>query len=163
MNMMPTAPRSTLELKLDEPAAFRRLSQSLVETAVVTGVIIRVYRAVVLANSTGGWMYWALAGTIWTLIFCAMVTAHLANFPVRRWVWRAPAFAAVMVAAEMITSLVLIAIGREPTGSVRAEWSDWPGMAANALLYRGLAVCGWAAVLALAVWLVRRVSRARRR
>lgn len=163
MNMMPTAPRSTTELRLEEPAAFRRFSQSLVETAIVTGVVIRVYRAVVLANSEGGWMYWALVGGVGILILCAMVTAHLASFPVRRWTWRAPAFAAVMVAAEMMTSLVLIALGREPAGSVRAEWGDWPGMAANAMLERGLVVCGWAAVLAAAVWLVRRVSRARRR
>lgn len=160
--MMPLFPRSTVELKLEEPAAFRRFSRSLVETAIVTGVVIRLYRAVVLTNSGGGWGYWALVGTVGTFIYCAMVTAHLANFPVRRWVWRAPAFAAVAVAAEMATSLMLIAAGREPAGSVRAEWSDWPGMAANALLFRGLAICGWAAVLALALWIVRRLSRGSR-
>jgi hypothetical protein len=161
--MMPLFPRSTVDLRLEEPAAFRRFSMSIVETAVVTGIVIRLYRALVLANSTGGWIYWAIVGTIGTLIFCAMVTAHLANYPVRRWVWRAPVFATIAVAAEMATSLVLIALGREPTGSVRAEWSDWPSMAANALLYRGLAICAWAAVLALAVWTVRRLARGRHR
>lgn len=161
--MMPLLPHGAADLALEEPAAFRRFSRSLVEMAIVTGVLIRIFRAVVLAHSTGGWMYWAAVGTAGTLLFCAMVTAHLANFPVHRWLWRAPAFAAVMVAAEMATSLLLIGIGREPAGSVRAEWSDWPGMAANALLYRGLAVCAWAAVLALALSMVRRVSRGRRR
>ncbi len=161
---MPLFPRSTVDnLKLEEPPAFRRFSRSLVETAIVTGVLIRLYRAVALTNSSGGWVYWAVVGTLGTLIFCAMVTAHLANFPVRRWVWRAPAFAAVAMAAEMATSLLLIAAGREPAGSVRAEWSDWPGMAANALLFRGLAVCAWAALLALALWMVRRLSRVNRR
>lgn len=161
--MMPLFPRSTADLKLEEPPAFRRFSRSLVETAIVTGVVVRLYRAVVLTHSSGGWGYWAVVITIGTFIFCAMLTAHLANFPVRRWVWRAPAFAAVAVAAEMATSMLLIAAGREPAGSVRAEWSDWPGMAANALLFRGLATCGWAAVLALALWIVRRLSRGHRR
>lgn len=161
--MMPLFPRSTADLKLEEPPAFRRFSRSLVETAIVTGVLIRLYRAVVLTNSAGGWGYWALVITVGTFIFCAMVTAHLANFPVRRWLWRAPAFAAVAVTAEMATSLLLIAAGREPAGSVRAEWSDWPGMAANALLFRGLTTCAWAAVLALALWIVRRLSRGARR
>lgn len=161
--MMPLFPRSTRDLKLEEPAAFRRLSRSLVETAVLAGVVIRLYRALALANSTGGWMFWAFAGTIGILIYFALLTAHLGNYPVRRWVWRAPAFALVAVIAEMATSLLLIAMGREPTGSVRAEWSDWPGMAANALLERGVAVCAYAALLAVAVWTVRRVARGRRR
>ena len=158
---MPLFPRATTELRLEEPPAFRRFTLSIVETAVVTGVLVRVYRALALANSTGGWVYWAFVGTLGTLLFCAMVTAHLANYPVRRWLWRAPVFAAITVAAEMATSLVLIAAGREPTGSVRAVWSDWPSMAANALLYRGLATCAWAALLAAAVWVVRRLMRGR--
>lgn len=157
--MMPLFPHSTADLKLEEPAAFRRFSRSLVEMAIVTGVLIRLYRAVVRTHGTGGWGYWVVVGIVGAVIVCAMVTAHLANFPVRRWVWRAPAFAAVTVAAAMATSLLLIAAGREPKGSVRAEWADWPGMAANALFIPGLAICAWAAVLALALWIVRRLSR----
>lgn len=156
---MPLMPGSTVDLKFEEPAAFRRFSHSLVETALVTGVLIRLYRALVLTHASGGWMYWVFVTGVGTLFFCAMVTAHLANFPLRRWLWRAPVFAVLVVAAEMATSLLLIAIGREPWGSVRAEWSDWPSMAANALLYRGLAICLWAAVLALAVTVAKRVMR----
>lgn len=159
---MPLLPGGTADLRFEEPAAFRKMSRSLVETAVVAGVVIRVYRAIVLAHASGGWLYWLLVGGVGTVFFCAMVTAHLANYPTHRWAWRAPAFALVAVAAEMATSLLLIAAGREPAGSVRAEWSDWPGMAANALLYRGLAVCVWAAVLALGVVLARQLMRRRR-
>ncbi len=37
-------PIQTSELKFEEPKAFRRFSFSLVEMALVTGVLLRVYR-----------------------------------------------------------------------------------------------------------------------
>ena len=156
---MPLMPGSATELRFEEPVAFRRFSQSLVETALVTGVLIRLYRAVVLTQTSGGWAYWVFAAGVGSVLLFAMVTAHLANFPIRRWLWRAPVFAALAVAAEMATSLLLIAAGREPVGSVRADWSNWPSMAANTLLYRGLAICAWAALLALAVTIAKRMMR----
>jgi len=156
-------PRSTVELRLEEPAAFRRFSHSVVETALVTGAIVRLYRALVLANDAGGWGYWVTTGVVGVAFVCAMVTAHLANYPVRRWLWRAPAFAGLAVVGEMLTSLLLIWAGREPAGSARATFADWPGMAANALLYRGLGIGLWAAVLAAAVEIVRHVRPRRRR
>lgn len=159
---MPLFPGGPGEMRFEEPAAFRRFSQSLVETAIVTGVVIRLYRALVLTQASSGLAFWLLVGGVGTFFFCAMVTAHLANYPVRRWVWRAPAFALVAVAAEMATSLLLIAAGREPAGSVRAEWGDWPRMAGNALLYRGVAICLWAAVLALGVNIAKQLMRRRR-
>lgn len=159
MTRMPLFPRSTLEVKLEEPVAFRRFTYSLAETAIVTGVAIRLYRALVLSRPDGGWVYWGVVWSLGTIFFLGMLTAHLAHYPKRRWLWRAPVFAVVAVAAEMVVSLLLIAVGRERWGSVRAEWGDWPGMAANALLYRGLTVCVWALVLAGAVWIVRRLLR----
>lgn len=158
---MPLLPNGPAEMRFEEPAAFRRFSQSLVDTALVTGVVIRIYRALVLTHAGSGLGYWLLVGGIGILFFCAMVTAHLANFPVRRWLWRAPLFAMVAVAAEMATSLVLIGLGKEPTGSVQAEWSDWPRMTGNALVWRGLAICVWAAVLALGVTVAKGIMRRR--
>lgn len=153
---MPLFPRSTLEMKLEEPPAFRRFTHSLAETAIVTGIAVRLYRSLVLSHPDGGWLYWGVVWSAGTIFFLGMLTAHLAHYPKRRWLWRAPVFAVAAVAAEMAVSLLLIALRRERWGSVRAEWGDWPGMAANALLYRGLTVCVWAAVLAAAVWIVRR-------
>ena len=155
-------PRSTTDLHFEEPAAFRRFSQSLVESALLTGVVIRLYRALVLANSDGGWVYWLVFGAVGIVFVCAMVTAHLANFTVRRWLWRAPAFAFIAWLGEMLTSAALIAIRREPAGSVRAQWADWPGMAGDAFLFRGLAICLWALLLAAGLWVARRVVRSRR-
>ena len=56
----------------------------------------------------------------------------------------------------MATSALLIALHREPNGTVRAHWDDWLGMGLNALLVRGLSILLWTAILAGVVELVRR-------
>ena len=50
-------PRHTVELKLEEPKAFRKFSYSLVEMAIVTGIIARIYRLVVLTHGSNHWLY----------------------------------------------------------------------------------------------------------
>jgi hypothetical protein len=57
----------------------------------------------------------------------------------------------------MVTSALLIWVGREPYGSVRAEWHDWPSMAIGTLATRGLAILLWTLLLAGIVQIVRRV------
>jgi len=149
-------PRHTTELKFEEPKAFRRFSFSLVEMALVTGVLLRVYRVLVLTHGSNNWLY--LGGTIAIgLVFLlGMATAHLANFPLHDYVWRAPLFAFVEVVAEMAVSVLLIAVGHEANGTVRAHWDDWVGLGLNALLYRGLAIIVWCGILAGVVQIVRR-------
>jgi hypothetical protein len=71
--------------------------------------------------------------------------------------WRAPAFALIECTAEMATSALLIWIGREPYGSIRAEWHDWPSMAIGALATRGLVIILWTLLLAGIVQIVRRM------
>ena len=61
----------------------------------------------------------------------------------------------------MAISLLLIAVHREPEGSARAHFHDWPGMAIRFLLYSELTVCLWAAVLAGVILLIRRSGMAR--
>ena len=125
--------------------------------ALVTGVLLRVYRSYVLTHGANGWLY--LGGTFGfgLLVLLLMATAHLANFPIQRWLWRAPAFVLIECAAEMATSLLLIWVGREPYGSVRAEWHDWPSMAIGALATRGIAIILWTLLLAGIVQIVRRL------
>jgi hypothetical protein len=149
-------PKNTDQWHFEEPTVFRRFSLSLVEMAILTGVVLRLYRALVITYGTTSW--WWIGGTfvLGLLVLCAMATVHLANYPLYRWVWRAPLFALAEVAAESATSLLLIYLGREPSGSTRAVWSDWLPMTAQTLWTRELTVCGWALVLAGAVWLVRR-------
>ena len=154
---MPTFfPKHTAELKLSEPKAFRLFSYSLVEMALVTGVLVRVYRLVVLTNGSNNWLYIGATFLIGTLFLLGMATAHLANYPLQQYLWRAPAFALIEVAAEMATSAILIAVGREPNGTVAAHWDDWLGLARNALVLRGSLIVLWALLLAGGVQLVRR-------
>jgi len=149
-------PRKTTEIRIREPRAFRRLSYSLIEMALVTGVVVRTYRLVILTHGGNNWLYLGATFAVCAIFFLGMVTAHLANFPLHQYMWRAPAFAGVEVAAEMVTSALLIAIGHEANGTVRAHWDDWIGMGLNALLIRGIAIIVWSAILAGSVQLVRR-------
>jgi hypothetical protein len=155
-------PRTTNEIRSEEPSAFRALTLSVVEMGLLTGIVLRIFRSVVLTHGSNSWLY--LGGMFATgiVFFCAMATMHLANYPVRRWLWRAPALGVIVAAGEMVTSLLLIILGREPTGTVRAELADWPAMAMNTLLFRLTAICGWALLLAGAVVVVRNALAATR-
>lgn len=150
-------PRHTIEMRLEEARSFRRLSFNLVEMALLTGIVGRFYRSVVLTHGSGSsWV--VVVGTLvlgFAFIF-SMTAAHLANYPLRKWVWRAPLFALVMVVGEMATSLLLIGVGREPLGTARAGFNDWVGMALSTLWTREVVVCVWALVLAVIVTLARR-------
>jgi hypothetical protein len=150
-------PRQTIEWHIQEPRAFRRLSLSLVEMALLTGVLLHVYRSYVLTRGATGWLLFGGALALGILFLLFMTTAHLANFPVQKWAWRAPAFAAIEWAGEVVTSLLLIWIGREPYGTVRAELRDWPSLAMGTLATRGSIILVWTLLLAGIVQIVRRI------
>jgi hypothetical protein len=154
-------PHQTIEWRMEEPPAFRRLSLSLVEMALLTGVVLRLLRALAFTHGRVSWIYYGLVFIVGTLVLLGMTTAHLANFPVRAWAWRAPLFALVEVAGEMTTSLLLIALRREPEGTARAEFHDWPSMSLRALLQSELTICLWALLLAAVIVFVRRSGMAR--
>ena len=153
---MPTFfPRQTANWKLEEPAAFRRLSLSLVEMALLTGVALRLLRSLALTHGSNSWLYLGgFYGLFW-LIFFGMATAHLGNYPIHHWLWRAPLFGVVEAAGEMLASLALIALRREPMGTDRASMRDWPGMAVETTLWHVVAIVLFALLLAGVVQLVR--------
>lgn len=155
--MTPYFPRHTVEWpKFEEPAAFRKFTWSLVEMALVTGVLFRLYRA--LAMTTGpasSWVFLAAAFGFGALFIFGMATLHLGNFPLRHWLWRAPLFGAVEAAAESLTSLALILARREPMGSERANLQNWPEIAVSTLVWRVGGVIIFALVLAGVVQFVR--------
>lgn len=148
-------PVKTATFKLDEARAFRRLSYSVVEMAVVTAVILRVYRALALAVAGANVFYLGLSFAIGFVVLFGMVTLHLGNFTVRRWLWRAPLFALIEAAAESLTSLGLIALHREPLGSARATFADWPGIVGSIFTWRVTAIVLFALVLAAVVQMAR--------
>ena len=149
-------PRHSVEWRLEEPAAFRRLSISLVEMALLTGIALRLLRALTFTHGRASWLFYGAAFVVGLLVLLGMTTAYLANWTLKSWLWRAPLFALVEVAGEMATSLVLIALRREPEGAVRAEFHDWPSMALRAFLQSELSICLWAALLAGVILFVRR-------
>src|SRR4051812_10805177 len=139
-----------------EPAAFTRLARSLVDMALVTGIIARLYRAMVLSRSErAGGVFVALTLTLGALFLLAMATIHVSRFPLREWLWRAPAFAALEGVCEMLVSLILIAMHRESLGTGAAHYHDWPGMALGTIAWRIITISLFALLLAGVVKWVR--------
>jgi hypothetical protein len=125
-----------------------------IEPAGITGLALRVWRALVLAS--GNWVLFVAGVTVGVLFFCGMLTWHLGNYPVRRWPLRAIAFLLVEVSVEMGMSSLLIAFGRERFGSRVATWADWWPMGAQTLLQRTVVLVLFTLILATIVQLVRR-------
>jgi len=149
-------PRHTVEWKIEEPRAFRRFTTSIVEMAIVTGVLLRLYRALVLTNGpSGSWVYLGTTLVLGSFFYFGMATVHLGNYPLRKWVWRAPAFAAIEAAAESLTSVGLILAHREPMGSERAHLDDWVTITGSIFLWRLVGIVIFALVLAGIVQFVR--------
>ena len=148
-------PVKTATFKLDEARAFRRFSYSVVEMAVVTAVLLRVYRALALSLAGANVFLLGISFAIGFVVLFGMVTLHLGNFTVRRWIWRAPLFALIEASAESLTSLGLIALHREPLGSARAVFADWPGIVGNIFTWRVSAIVVFAMILAAVVQMAR--------
>lgn len=148
----------------DEPTAFQKVAVSLIEMAFITGILLRAFRAMILSNGPGdSLLYIGGAFALGAIFLLTMLTIHLSRLPLNQWLWRAPAFAVVETAAEMLTSAALISLGREPIGTVRAEFHDWPAMAVSAGLARLVTVCVFAFLLGLVVQRVRQSAVRRER
>jgi hypothetical protein len=147
-------PQHTVEWRIEEPPGFRRLTLSLVAMALLAGMLSRLVRWVVMGSSGSG-LWFAVGLVVGVFILLGLATAHLGNFPVRHWVWRAPAFGFLAGVAEALTSAGLVALGVERFGTSSARWSDWLGSVGPLILVRLMLVSLFAAVLAAAVQLVR--------
>lgn len=148
-------PRQTIEWRVRELSSFRRLAVSLVGMAVITGVVVHLYRWLVLSYRPASlWLFFALAAGF-VLLLLGMTTAHLGNHTVRQWLWRVPLFAVVESVTEAVVGALLIAAGVERIGSQLAEWHDWPSMALHIVIRRTLAIVIFAVILAVVVQWVR--------
>jgi len=149
-------PRTTAAWPTTKASPFRASTRSVVAMALVTGVLLRLYRALVLTHgSSGSWLYVVGAFVGGSIILFGMATLHLANYPVRRWPLRVAAFALLEVAAELATSAVLILLALEPLGTGRASFADWPSLATDAATRRIGMLVLFALVLAGVVQAVR--------
>ena len=130
-----------------------------VEPAGITGVVLRLWRAALLASTN--WMLF-VGGLVGGVLFlCGMLTWHLGNFPVKRWPPRVALFLVIEVFAEMGTSSLLIAVSRERMGSRMAIWADWWPMAGQTFVERSIVLVVFALVLGGTVQLVRRAMEPR--
>ncbi|MBA4071926.1 MAG: hypothetical protein C0497_08850 [Gemmatimonas sp.] len=156
-------PRKTIAWEVvEDPTMLRRLSSSLPEMALLTGVTLRLYRAYVLSHGSpesGLWVGSTLV--IGAVLLLVLLTAHLANYTVRHWWWRAPMFAVLEAGTEIMMSLALTAVGLEKIGSGVAELSDWLPGAAQVLAWRVLLIIPFTVLLAVVVTIVRRLLLAR--
>ncbi len=146
-------PRRTIVWKAESLTAWRTLTLSVVEIGLLTGIVLRLVRAIAIPRTPEPalWVYWLFVA----LALCAAAVLHLSNYTVRHWAWRAPAFALATAAGEALTSLLLIALHREPFGTERAALHDWPQLAVNSLEITGAIVCAFALLLGLVVQVVR--------
>jgi len=148
-------PRQTIAWHLERAAGFRGLTLSVIESGLLTGVVLRLFRAMVIARPSAGW--WVIGYVVtFGVVLTGAAALHLGNYTVRHWLWRAPAFGALAAVGEMVTSLPLIALHREPWGNTgRADFRDWPLMARETLLVDVALVSVFALILAAVVQSVR--------
>jgi hypothetical protein len=149
-------PRHTVEWRIEELPLLRRIALSLGAIAVLTGVLVRLYRWMLLAShAMPVWLFLIGIGGGLVLLL-GLTAAYLGNHPVHQWVWRAPLFALVEIATEVAASALLIAAGVERIGTARAHWSDWPTLALRALTARAALILTFTLVLAGVVQVMRR-------
>jgi hypothetical protein len=149
-------PRHSIAWKFEEPAAFRALTLSVLESGLLAGIVLHLVRSLTLAYiPEGRWMLLALLDAVLFLLLFAAAAVHLANFPLRHWMWRAPAFGAIAAVGSMGASAMLMALHRERLGSTHAAWHDWPSMAIYSLVIDTVSICVFAVVLAAVVQVVR--------
>ena len=149
-------PRHTADWRIEEPAILRRLTLSIVETSIIAGVAVRLIRSIALTYGGGSFAYLAGTFALGLTILFGLLAAHLSNYTLRTWVWRAPLFAVLESAAEIATSALLIAFHREPIGSrERAEFTDLWTITEQTLLVRCTSIIAFAIVLAAVVYAIR--------
>lgn len=152
-------PRQTGTWSADEkPHPVRRLTLSLPQMALVTGVALRLWRSYALTHGSPDSWAWVggtfLVGAGFLFLMCAI---HLANFTLRNWTWRAPLFAVLESGTEVLVSLALTALNLEPLGAEMAELSDWLPTATRIVFWRLAGVVLFALVLGVVVSILRRV------
>lgn len=151
-------PRDVVQWGEGQLHPLRAFAIRTLEPAGLTGLLLRLFRAVVYGSpASAGLGTFLLSYTLGVVFLCGMLTWHLGNFPIRRWPMRVLLFALIETLAEVGMSSILIAFGRERIGSRVATWADWWPMAGQTLVERTIVLALFALVLALCVQFVRRL------
>lgn len=120
----------TLELHVHEPPAVLRFSRFILPMALLTGILVRVYRDALLASSSSSsWTFLIVTYVGQQIVLLGLATAHLGNYPIKHWLWRVPLFGIVAGLGEALASAALIALRFERNGTEIAHSQDWLGFA----------------------------------
>ena len=151
-------PRDSITWRAERPHALRRLSVSLPQMALVTGIGMRLWRSYVLTHGSADSWAWVGGTLLVGVSFLFLMTAiHLGNFTLRNWTWRAPLFAVLESGTEILVSLALTTLNLEPLGADMADIEDWRPTATRILLWRLAGVVLFTVVLAVVVSILRRI------
>jgi hypothetical protein len=134
-----------------------RIPRSVVPMAIITGLVVHIYRVFVLASPTitFGWISLFLAGAGEYVLLLSLSTVYLGNHPVRQWIWRVPVFLAIEWLVEAAAVAVLIRVRFERIGSEQARAADLSSIIMDRLIWHGSAIIVFSFVLALVVQTVR--------
>jgi hypothetical protein len=134
-----------------------RIPRSLIPMALITGIVVHSYVWLVLARASAGfgWVALLLAFAGRFVILLALATVYLGNHPVRQWVWRVPLFAVAECAVEAAMVAILIRVRTERIGTEHARQRDWWSIVSDILIYHGIAIIVFSAILAVVVQTVR--------
>lgn len=155
---MEVFPRHSIAWRIEQPHTVRRMTLSLPWMALVTGIVMRLWRSYALTHGSPDSWAWVggtfLVGVSFLFLMCAI---HLANFTLRNWLWRAPLFAILEAGTEIGMSLTLTALSLEPLGADKAELSDWLPTGIRIMFFRLVGIVLFTAVLAAVVSVLRRI------
>ena len=152
---MPLFPRQTVRLTAEDSLP-RRFAHSLAGTAVITGVLVQSFHAVIVRLGEAQSNLLLAFGIMGELaILLGFTTLHLGSHPVHQWKWRAPMFALIESLTSMVMIGLLISMRAEVIGTARAHWSDWLTLAKNIFFVHMLTILFFALVLGVTVQWVR--------
>jgi hypothetical protein len=134
-----------------------RIPRSLIPMALITGIVVHLYRVFVLASPTitFGWVSLFLAGAGEYVLLLSLTTVYLGNHPVRQWIWRVPLFTVAEWLVEAAAVAVLIRVRFERIGSEQARAGDLSSIVIDRLIWHGAAIITFSFILAVVVQTVR--------
>jgi hypothetical protein len=134
-----------------------RVPRSLIPMALITGIVVHIYRVFILASPTitFGWISLFLARAGEYVLLLSLTTVYLGNHPVRQWIWRVPLFTVAEWLVEAAAVAILIRIRFERIGSEQARTGDLGSIVMDRLIWHGAAILTFSLILAVVVQTVR--------
>ena len=134
-----------------------RIPRSLIPMALITGIVVHLYRVFVLVSPaiSFGWISLFLGFAGEYVLLLSLTTVYLGNHPVRQWIWRVPLFTVAEWLVEVGAVMVLIRGRLERIGSEQARATDLSSIVTDRLIWHGAAIITFSFILALVVQTVR--------